>query len=73
MSFEDFLIVGENIQSYFVAQVALDGNSTFSELPLTPEHQDNGKNLTCRAENTKLVNNKYSAKEANINLEVLCK
>ena len=53
-------------------QVSLDENMTYSELDLTPKYYDNGKNLTCRAENTKLVNNRKSAKEININLNVLC-
>ena len=53
-------------------QISLNENMTTSELQITPKYHDNGKNLTCRAENTKLVNNRRSAKESNINLNVLC-
>ena len=45
---------------------------TTSELMMTPKHYDNGKNLTCRAENTRLVENRAAAKETNIKLNVLC-
>ena len=59
-------------QANFTFHISLDGNVTSSELQIAPKYYDNGKNLTCTAKNTKLVNNRRSAKEFNINLNVLC-
>ena len=54
-------------------QISEDENVTTSELQIIPKYHDNGKNLTCRAENTNLLNNGKAAKESNLNLNVLCK
>ena len=55
-------------------QISEDKNVTTSEVKITPQFMDNGENLTCRAENSKMTENKkLSRKEVSLQLNVLCK
>ena len=44
-----------------------------SEVKIMASYEDNGKNLTGKAENSKMTNRKLSWKEASLKLDVLCK
>ena len=57
-------------------QISEDKNVTMSELTLTAAAEDNGSNLTCRAENAEmsLAGAEHRAvKEASLKLNVMCK
>lgn len=51
-------------------QVSSDGNVTTSKLTLVPTVEDNGKRLTCRADNRNVA---AGAEEDSIELNVYCK
>ena len=44
-----------------------------SEVKIMASYEDNGKNLTCKAENAKMTNKKLSWKQVSLKLDVLCK
>ena len=54
-------------------QISEDKNVTTSEVKLTAGPEDNGKNITCRAENTQMSSSPLAAKEASLRLDVMCK
>jgi len=62
---------GGKLMGLIEQMISEDENATTSELQIIPKYHDNGKNLTCRAENTNLLNNGKAAKESNLNLNVL--
>jgi len=51
--------------------ISEDKNVTMSEVRITASYEDNGKNLTCKAENAKMTNKKLSWKEVSLKLDVL--
>ena len=54
-------------------QISEDKNVTTSEVKLTAKPEDNGKNITCRAENTQMSSSPLAAKEASLKLDIMCK
>ena len=54
-------------------QISEDKNVTTSEVKLTAGPEDNGKNITCRAENTQMSGGPLAAKEASLKMDVMCK
>ena len=60
------------LQCFFSFQTSPGGNVTVSEVVVSLTYTDNGRNVSCRAENTKLLNSPLAIRDTHIQLNVQC-